>query len=303
MMSYDFHVDENQQIKLIEVNTNAAFLILGHQMYEAKKMPFPVGPFQPAEIGEMILEELRLQGKNLQSPTVVITDENPTEQRMYIEFLVYQELFRSFGWKTEIRDFRKVFQDLDPDFIYNRHTDFFLERPESQVLRQKFLSQESCLSPNPFEYLLLADKQRMMDWRQPGFLEKMNLSAEAQKRILNAVPQAHDLTKANADMIWSHKKNYFVKPKNAFGSKQSYRAGSMSRKLFESLIDQDLIAQEYIPAGEQEFVTPEGPAKFKYDLRCYAYKGRVQNIIARIYQGQVTNLKTPYGGFAPVTIG
>ena len=38
----------------------------------------------------------------------------------------------------------------------------------------------------------------------------------------------------------------------------------------------------------------------KFDLRCYAYDGRVQFTAARLYQGQTTNFRTPGGGFAPV---
>ncbi len=38
----------------------------------------------------------------------------------------------------------------------------------------------------------------------------------------------------------------------------------------------------------------------KVDLRNYVYRGRVQLIAARLYQGQTTNFRTPGGGFAPV---
>jgi hypothetical protein len=38
----------------------------------------------------------------------------------------------------------------------------------------------------------------------------------------------------------------------------------------------------------------------KYDLRCYAYQGKLQIVIARLYQGQTTNLKTTGGGFTIV---
>jgi hypothetical protein len=38
----------------------------------------------------------------------------------------------------------------------------------------------------------------------------------------------------------------------------------------------------------------------KTDVRLYTYDGRNLLTAARLYQGQVTNLRTPGGGFAPV---
>ncbi len=40
----------------------------------------------------------------------------------------------------------------------------------------------------------------------------------------------------------------------------------------------------------------------KTDLRLYAYRNRVLGVTARLYRGQVTNLRTPGGGFARVRI-
>ncbi len=38
----------------------------------------------------------------------------------------------------------------------------------------------------------------------------------------------------------------------------------------------------------------------KFDVRNYVYDGAVQWLAARVYQGQVTNFRTPEGGFAAV---
>ena len=40
----------------------------------------------------------------------------------------------------------------------------------------------------------------------------------------------------------------------------------------------------------------------KTDLRLYAYRNRVLGVTARLYHGQVTNLRTPGGGFARVRL-
>lgn len=299
MMSYDFHVTEDGNLKLIEINTNAAFLALGHQMYTMKGHALPVKDFSLSEIKDCITTEMQLQGKKASDQLKVsITDENPAEQRLFVEFLVYNELFKSWGWDSRIQDYRDLFKDFNPDFIYNRYTDFFLTEPTSQLLREKFLSKEICLSPNPYEYFLLADKQRLIDWRQEGFLESHGLTSEEIQLIQQTVPLSLDLTADVVDKVWAERKKYFFKPKHAFGSKQSYKGASISRRTFDEMINSDMIAQEFVPAPEVAFDTPTGPQNFKYDLRCYAYQGRLQLVLARIYQGQVTNLRTPMGGFA-----
>lgn len=301
MMSYDFHLDENQNLKLIEINTNAAFLALGSEMYKMKGLPQPVADFNINEIRLCIETELKLQGKPIPANlSLAIIDEKPSEQRLFVEFLVYNELFKSWGWDSRILDYRDSFKGFKPEFIYNRYTDFFLNDLSSAELKEKYLAKEVCLSPNPYEYFLLADKQRLIDWAKPGFLEGQGFSGSDLELLHTALPKAFDLRSENSAELWANRKNLFFKPKNAFGSKQSYKGASVSNKVFKELIDQDIIAQEYIPAPERNFETPNGPQDFKFDLRCYAYQGRLQLIVARLYQGQVTNLRTPFGGFAPV---
>lgn len=301
VMSYDFHLNENQELKLIEINTNAGFLALGHEMYKVRQAPLPVDDFSLQEIADNVCTEIQLQGKECSDNLkVAIIDNQPQEQKLYPEFLLYNELFKSRGWDSRIFDYRSVLNDFSPDFIYNRHTDFFLTESEAIGLRRKFDNKAICFSPNPFEYFMIADKQRLIDWSQPGFLEAMGMSSEKCKIIKQAVPKSYDAKPSNADEVWGLRKKLFLKPKNAFGSKQSYKGASISRKAFEDLIKEETIAQEYIPAPEVRFETPQGPTKFKYDLRCYAYQGRLQLVAARLYQGQVTNLKTLWGGFTCV---
>ena len=59
-----------------------------------------------------------------------------------------------------------------------------------------------------------------------------------------------------------------------------------------------MIAQDLWPALELQ--TPGGEQKFKYDLRFYFYKDQVQMGLARLYEGQVTNLRAIGGGFTAI---
>ncbi len=297
-MSYDFHLNEEQQPKLIEINTNASFLALGFYFYELLKLPIGTD-FNISELKKDILAELQLNGKNVPDPKILIVDETPEKQKLYIEFLVYQSLFRSFGWDCQITDYREVHEPY-PDLIYNRWTDFYFEKEESKFLDAIFRSKKICFSPNPFEYFLQADKQRLVDLNEPSFWERMKIPAEMQDKIRRAILSTRMVSEFGKSELWNSRKNLFFKPKNSFGSKQTYKGASISRKVFEEITTSEFIAQEYVGASERIFATPGGPELFKFDLRCYAYRDKLQMVIGRLYKGQVTNLKTPYGGFCPI---
>lgn len=302
MMSYDFHIMEAQQPRLVEVNTNAAFHILGLEMYEAAGQKQAWTDFSSESFREMILNEVaeaNIQKKSAQLQ-VAIFDEKPSDQRLFIEFLVYQKLFQSFGWTADILDIEDLKKSSQYDFIYNRHTDFYFQTEQTKVLKELSYQGLSCVSPHAYEYLLLADKERMILWNQDHFFEELGLTNHEISELRKAIPRCVEITSRNADELWTNRKGFFMKPMRAFGAKQSYRGSSISRKAFDQLIDQEMIAQEYLQAPEVTQETPEGPQSYKYDLRAYVYKDQLQSIVARIYQGQVTNLRTPRGGFAPV---
>jgi hypothetical protein len=67
-------------------------------------------------------------------------------------------------------------------------------------------------------------------------------------------------------------------------------------------MSEDSLIQEYVPAPKITFENDETSAEWKYDLRAYAYGGKVQLLVARIYQGQITNFRRDFGGYCPVFI-
>ena len=285
-MSYDFHTDDQDNLKLIEINTNAAFLSLGLTLY--KLWPFVKQPdFNEKDLVNMFLTESALCKQDTFS--LAIMDEKPEDQRMYLEFLTYQSLFKKSGLKCDIVDLSDIAKLPSKTLIYNRYTDFYLASEKSKVLRERFKNGELFLSPNPYEYFLLADKQRLFDWGQQTEVTKPN-----------SLLKIYDLAKSDKDQIWLERKNLFFKPKASYGSKQAYKGASVSRKVFDEAFASEFIAQEYIQAKEITVGSGSEPLKLKYDLRCYVYKDQLQLVIARLYQGQTTNLKTVGGGFTVV---
>lgn len=287
-MSYDFHINVDGKPELIEINTNAAFLAMGLQIYEHFNLPNIAGAFNELALVEMFKNEIQLAGATANS--VAIIDETPELQRLYIEFLVYQQIFKSKGLACEIFNYDQVAMFKNFGLIYNRYTDFFLNQNESTQLKELFNSKLN-LSPNPYEYFLLADKQRLLDW---------NMQTEVSKP--SSLLKIFDLASADKEEIWQNRKNLFIKPKNSFGSKQAYRGGSISRRLFDEIYGPDFVAQQLSTPSDVEVVYNDKPEKFKYDLRCYVYQDELQLMIARLYQGQTTNLKTAGGGFAAVKL-
>ena len=287
-MSYDFHINAEGQPELIEINTNAAFLAMGLQIYDYFKLPNIAGPFDETHLVEMFKKEIQLV--NGSNNSVAIIDENPEQQRLYVEFLVYQEILKSNSVNCEIFNYDQVEKIKNFALIYNRYTDFFLNQKESAQLKELFNTKLN-LSPNPYEYFLLADKQRLLDW---------NLQTEVPKP--KSLLEVFDLGLADKEAIWKNRKNLFIKPKNSFGSKQAYKAGSISRRLYDEIYGAEFVAQQLSITPEIEVQYNNEPVKFKYDLRCYVYKDELQLMVARLYQGQTTNLKTAGGGFAAVKL-
>lgn len=290
-MSYDFHLDQNQNLKLIEVNTNAAFLLLGFHLYETQNLPLPIADFSTAEIIENIVEECQLAKKN-KPKSIAIVDSEPHQQRLFIEFLAFQNLFQMHGFDSQVLDIQDL--KIPFDFIYNRHTDFYFETEALKNLKAFYTQKLAVVSPNPHEYALLADKRRLVDWSQN--LENPFLNDIA-PYLLKSFQMPNELTPE----LWSQRKNLFFKPVQSFGSKMSYRGESVSKKLLEQLIQTEtILAQEYCPPPSSHFHINDEDIELKYDLRFFAYKNRIQLVVARLYQGQVTNLKARYGGFACV---
>lgn len=294
-MSYDFHLTPEHDLKLIEINTNAAFLGLSWPLYQSRGIPWPVPGFNLQELKGNIEEELSLSNPSVTSGPWVILDEKPEEQRLRLEFDFFLSLFRKWGLEARIAGIDEV--TTKDRFVYNRYTDFYFEEEKSKSLRELYLTKNTCFSPHPFEYLTLADKIRLQELSENPEVYRSRLAADQVKAIERALLTSEELTTKNAERIWSERKKLFFKPLRAFGGKQTYRGASVSRKMFDGLIDQGILAQEFCPAPEVRKETPDGQQDFKYDLRFYAYKGRVQGAIARLYQGQLTNMRTKHGGF------
>lgn len=276
LMAYDFHWDSSlNQLSLIEVNTNASNFLTTELLYSLSPDPSP----WPNALNSL-KDSFYNEWGQIHSPRAAIIDDRPPEQRLYVEFLMYKDLLSSWGWPTEIHDVNKVpLNDLD--FIYNRHTDFLFEEPASASLLEYYLTNKIRFSPHPREYLLTSSKDRLIDFYNNS--------------LSSTLTPIHLMTKdTDLEQLWSNRKSLFFKPRKLYGAKAVYRGESVTRKIFEQIVQEDYVAQEFRRAGQWN--------SWKFDLRFFVYKNVIQLGCARLYQGQVTNFRTPGGGLARLTL-
>jgi hypothetical protein len=310
MMCYDFHLSDEGP-KLIEVNTNAGGSLPAYLSSQGS------GQFNIAQLSfrqkRRLLSQFSIDyGKFMDGGArrpgcIAIVDERPEEQFLYREMLLFAELFTDWGAVAEVVDPSELVAGTDGvllhgqpvDLVYNRHCDFYLEDAEMAGLRAAYLAGKVCLTPNPFIYALLADKRRLTLWSGAGFAEQLSLSIRDAELLRKTIPHSRMLAAFDPSDAWAKRRKSVFKPVTRFGSRGVLLGAKISRKRFDQLDPDETLVQELVPPSKTE-VPEAGP--MKADFRVYAYCNRVLGVTARLYRGQVTNLRTVGGGFARVEI-
>lgn len=306
LMGYDFHITENQQAKLIEVNTNAGGLWYACRCYEPDVQQFPNK--LAAKLLQTFINEYQLfaASKTTKPQLIAIVDQAPKAQFLYPEMQAFAQLFQQTGIKTIIVDPDEIDSQLDGvyfqneriDLIYNRHCDFYLRSPEMQGIAQAWRNQSVCLTPNPRIYGLLADKQRMADWSQTSLLSDLLPSNQAEQ-LQQALPVTQLLNSYAPETLWSERKQWVFKPLNSYASRGVYIGDKLTRNKFNSFDPQTTLVQQRI---KPNITMTADKQQFKTDFRLFVYRNTILAVSARIYQGQVTNLRTPHGGFCKIKL-
>lgn len=306
LMGYDFHIDESQQAKLIEVNTNAGGLWFAVRSYLPKAQQFP--DKLATKLLNTFISEYRLfrQDNNAHPKFIAIIDHQPQQQFLFPEVQIFARLFEQAGIKTVIidpsqveeRDTQLYYQGQLIDLIYNRHCDFYLNTPEMQHIAKAWLQQSVCITPNPRVYGLLADKQRMVDWSNPELLNNL-LAPKIAARLQPAIPDTQLLQSLAKDTAWSTRKQRVFKPTTSYASRGVYIGDKLTKNKFNSFNPLETLVQQRVKPTIT--LSPDGE-KFKTDFRLFVYRNTILNVCARLYQGQVTNLRTTNGGFSKIKI-
>lgn len=313
-MGYDFHIGADGP-KLIEINTNAGGALLNVLLGRAQRAccdevaalvsgPVPSAALENAFV-DMFIAEWRAAGRKGVPKRIAIVDDEPEQQFLYPEFLLFAHLFRRSGMDAVVlapRDLAfdgRSLHDADGpiDLVYNRLTDFSLAAPEHATLRSAYLARAAVITPHPRAHALYADKRNLSLLSDAERLRKWGVDAATVDTLTNGIARTEIVSRSDADRLWSMRRKLFFKPAVGYGSKAAYRGEKITRRVWEEILAGQYVAQQFVAPGGRRI----GPEQdMKVDVRNYVYASKVQLLAARLYQGQTTNLRTAGGGFAPV---
>jgi len=315
--SYDFHLAADGP-QLIEINTNAGGVLLNVYLAAAQQACCAeVGAFfggttdfAAAEkvIAAMFREEWRQQRGDRPLRTIAIVDTRPADQPLYPEFRLFAALFRRHGIDTviadpeelDVRDGALVADGRAVDLVYNRLTDFYFDAPGSLTLRDAYLADQVVVTPAPRHYALYADKRNLLLLSDGQALRDLGVDEGCIATLEQSLPDVLGVTRDNAGQLWADRKKLFFKPASGFGSRGAYRGAKLTRRVWDDILNGDYIAQAVVPPSERNILVDGELRSLKVDIRCVTYAGSIQQLSARLYQGQTTNLRTEGGGLATV---
>jgi len=309
MMGYDYHLTPDGP-RLIEVNTNAGggYIAWLSQQLAGKASPLYLSNrFQQRLLHSYLQEWQDFSGGERPLQRVVVVDEDLEQQMLLPEMVGCCDWLQEHRIAADIAAPEQLqvnadgvfFENEKVDLMYNRHCDFFLETPALHDLRCAYLEKKICLSPNPFAYGLLADKRRMVLWSDSQVLDDLNLSLSDKQLLLDMVPKSLILANEDRDDLWRRRKKLIFKPVTKFGGRGVLMGRGITKKRFADLDPETTLVQEVIPPSIE---SSEDGEEYKIDYRLFVYRDHLLGVGARLYQGQVTNLRTAGGGFAPVKI-
>lgn len=320
-MGYDFHLGEDGP-RLIEVNTNAGGALLNGLHTAALCDPAQLDwlccdPPSVADVEAFVAGTFRaelsaVRGAGAVLRSVAIVDERPSEQFLHPEMQLFCELFARQGIEARICDTADLERSADGgvelegvpiDLVYLRDTDFQLTSPRTTTLREAWLDDRVVVTPTPREHHLLANKQRLEIFSSQPALLDLGLTPEDAAFLSAVVPETRRLSAMTFDEAWTTRRSWVFKPASAYGSKAVYRGDKISkRKLDEIYTEGGFLAQRRVDPGTIPVETPEGQREMKFDVRAYVYREQIFLLGARVYQGQVTNMRSPGGGFSAICV-
>jgi hypothetical protein len=314
---YDFHLGEDGP-QLIEINTNSGGVLLNLYLAAAQQACCTevVSLFgghanvtgAEDELINMFKEEWRLQRRDQSLRTIAIVDAEPGTQFLYPELLLFRSLFERHGIGAVIADPREFkireralwVGKQKIDLVYNRLTDFYFQIPESACLLEAYKEGIAVFTPSPYSYALYADKRNLPLLSDPNTLKAFGVDDQTIEALGQSMPATVIVTQENAEQLWKDRKELFFKPATGYGSRGAYRGAKLTHKVWEHIVSSDYVAQAVVPPSERQLIINDQKQSLKLDIRCVTYNGEIQQLSARLYRGQTTNLRTEGGGLATV---
>jgi hypothetical protein len=321
LLGLDFHLGSVTP-QLIEVNTNPGGLLVNLELARAvipccEQIRGPVEqlasgdvPLEsvPTQVVDTFRAEWRRARGDRPLTTIAIVDDDPANQYLYPEFLLYQRLFEQAGLQTvvadaaalEIQGDRLMAAGTPLDLVYNRVTDFYFREDHHAALREAFERGLAVITPNPASHAHWADK-RLLAWlRDEALLLAAGLDDADRAHLLRSIPPTDIVAPDAAGDLWRRRKGLFFKPVDGYGSKAAYRGDKLTRATFAGIVAGRYVAQAIAPTSSRHVSVDGATSELRVDVRVFVADGAPLLRAARLYRGQTTNFRTPGGGFAPV---
>ncbi|HXW09067.1 MAG TPA: hypothetical protein VD737_00495 [Steroidobacteraceae bacterium] len=324
LLGFDFHLG-GPVPQLIEINTNPGGLLIAFELARAATASCDclAAPLPQLTAAGVALDRLaarvvegfraewtRARGAGPPLETIAIVDDDPRDQYLYPEFLLYRNLLERSGLRVLVADPAELTASEEAllcrgeriDLVYNRLTDFYLADDRHAALRQAYVRDLVVVTPHPAAHARWADK-RLLAWlRDVSMLEDAGLSGAERRAVLEAIPPTEIVEPCNAGDLWARRKTLFFKPIDGFAGKAAYRGDGLTRTAFEHVLSHRYIAQAIAPTSFRRVapVDGTGTTELRVDVRNFAAHGETWLRAARLYRGQTTNFRTAGGGFAPV---
>jgi hypothetical protein len=321
-LGFDFHLGASLP-QLIEINTNPGGLLISLELARAATascdcLGEPLSMMAGADVAAGVLgpriarsflaEWTRARG-DAPLRAIAIVDDDPHQQYLYPEFLLYQKLFERAGWHALIADPAQLTvrggvllcDGVAIDLVYNRLTDFYLGEACHAALRDAYEKDLAVVTPHPAAHARWADK-RLLAWlTDPKLLVAAGLDSDEREHLLRTVPTTEIVMPSLADDLWRRRKELFFKPVDGFGGRGAYRGAKLTRKTFEHILAHRYVAQVVAATSTRRVMAGDGQlSDLRLDIRNYVVQEETWLRAARLYRGQTTNFRTAGGGFAPV---
>ncbi|NHZ65343.1 hypothetical protein [Massilia genomosp. 1] len=196
---YDFEVGPDT-VGLIDINTNAGGALLNASLARASGGSDGAARALALEeaIVDMFRSEWHLGGRSTPLRTIVIVDDDPENQYLYPEFLLFRQLFARHDIEALIVDPSMLRWeagslwrgDLIVDLVYNRLTDYMLDAPAHAALHEAYLARAVVLTPHPRAHALYADKRNLALLSDDAALAALGVSDATRAVLRGAIASA-----------------------------------------------------------------------------------------------------------------
>ena len=157
LVSYDFHLDQDNNLKLIEVNTHSSGYLVSHLVDQVHGMKKESDPSLLSLKKSFEQEWHSFSGHTSPPLHTLIADHQIKSQKMYIEFLMYKDLLNLWKWPCQLGEIENLSvnsqgilidsQGKEVQMIYNRCTDFYFKN--LPLLKKVFFKSEVLYFPSP----------------------------------------------------------------------------------------------------------------------------------------------------------